>query len=147
MGTITDGADLHASLSETAQAYAIQTATFELLGGLHRVEFSAYDFTTQTRLAPLVFERALEIVAGHGTLSLLDGEPHVHLHLTVAFRDADQPHGIAVVGGHAAHASAYAVEFTLTAYDGAPVQRGHHTGTGLKLWDLPRLDRGQKDQK
>jgi len=71
MGTITDGADLHASLSETAQAYAIQTATFELLGGLHRVEFSAYDFTTQTRLAPLVFERALEIVAGHGTLSLL----------------------------------------------------------------------------
>jgi predicted DNA-binding protein with PD1-like motif len=136
MGTITDGADLHDSLAVTARTHNSQTATFEMLGGLHEVEFTAYDFAAQMHREPLIFKRALEIVSGHGTISLLDDDLHVHIHLAVSFRDAAQPHGIAVVGGHAARAVVYAVEFTLTAYDGAPARRGHHAGTGLKLWDL-----------
>jgi len=139
MGTITDGADLHVALADAARAFNVQTATFEMLGGLHEVEFSAYDFTTQTRLAPIVVRGALEIVAGHGTITLMDDALHVHVHLAVAFREASAPYGIAVVGGHAARAQAYAVEFTLTAYDGAPALRGHHAGTGLRLWDMPIL--------
>ena len=39
-----------------------------------------------------------------------------------------------------AKAVAYAVEFTLTAYDGATVHRAEHQSTGLKLWDLPLLE-------
>jgi len=139
MGIITDGADLHTALADTARAFGVQTGKLEMLGGLHEVEFSAYDFDTQTRLAPLVFRGALEIVAGHGTIALLDAALHIHLHLAVAFRDTGMPHAIAVVGGHAVRAHAYAVEFTLTAYDGAPVVRGYHAGTGLQLWDLPPL--------
>jgi len=138
MGTITDGADLHGSLAATARTHDIQTATFEMLGGLHEVEFTAYDFVAQAHRDSLIFKQAMEIVAGHGTLSLLDDALHVHVHLTVSFRDPAQPHGIAVVGGHVARAVVYAVEFTLTAYDGAPVRRGHHAATGLKLWDLQK---------
>ncbi len=139
MGTLTDGVSLHTALADAARAFSVQTATVELLGGLHEVEFSAYDFTTQTRLAPTIIRGALEIVAGHGTISLMDDQLHVHIHLAVAFRAPDSPDRISVVGGHAARAQAYAVEFTLTAYDGAPVSRGHHAQTGLHLWDLPRL--------
>ena len=139
MGTLTDGVNLHDGLAQVARQNDIQAATFEMLGGLHRVEFTAYDFTTQTRLEPLIFERAMEIVAGHGTISLLDDTLHVHIHLAVAFRDDSAAHGISVVGGHAATASAYAVEFTMTAYDGAPALRGHHEATGLRLWDMPAI--------
>ncbi len=136
MATLTDNANVHESLADIARTLNIQTATFEMLGGLHEVEFTAYNFVEQRREPPIVFKRALEIVGGHGTISLLDNKPHIHLHIVVSFRDETAPQGIVVVGGHAARALAFAVEFTLTAYDGAPVHRALDTGTGLHLWDL-----------
>jgi predicted DNA-binding protein with PD1-like motif len=136
MGTLTDRANVHEAFAEVARTLKIETAAFEMLGGLHEVEFTAYNFVEQRREPPIVFKRALEIVGGHGTISQLDNAPHVHIHLIVAYRDESAPHGIVVVGGHAARALAFAVEFTLRAYDGAPVHRAMHMGTGLQLWDL-----------
>ena len=139
MGTITDDADVHESLLEVAEKYGIQTAIFELLGGVREVEFRAFDFDSLQRKAPLHFKRALEIVAGHGTISMLDGKPHVHIHLVVAYQDPDAPNGIVVLAGHCAKATAFAIEFTLTEYEGNLVHRAKHEGTGLMLWDLPKL--------
>lgn len=140
MGTLTDEADVHAALVEVAIHHHIQTATFDLLGGLHEVEFRAFDFNSQQRQAPLRLQRPLEIVAGHGTIALLEGNPQVHLHLVVAYQDAAAtPHPIIVLAGHASRAIAFAIEFTLTAYDGHPVHRARHSGTGLMLWDLPQM--------
>ncbi|MEQ8673005.1 MAG: DNA-binding protein [Aggregatilineales bacterium] len=139
MGTLTDKAELHPAFVKVAQEMDIQTATFEMLGGLHEVEFSAYDFVKQVHQEPIIVSRAMEIVAGHGTISLLDGAPHVHMHLAVAFRDGNAPQDIRVVGGHAARAVAFAVEFTLTAYDGSPAERAPHPSTGLRLWNFPRI--------
>lgn len=141
MGTLTGGVEVHPALIEVARAQAIHTATFELLGGLTEVEFRSFDFEGQKRKPPITFTRPMEIVSGHGTLSLLDGEPNVHLHLAVAFGDTDTPHGISVVGGHVTRAVAHALEFTLTAYEGAPVHRKLDEGTGLMLWKLPELKR------
>lgn len=138
-GTLTHGAEVHSSLAAVAHPLNVTAGTFDLLGGLTEAEFSEYDFVTHTRKSPLTFRRALEVVSGQGTLSWLEGEPFVHLHLVCAFRDETQPHGIALVGGHCARALAFAVEFTLTAYDGLPLQRALHAGTGLKLWDVPEL--------
>jgi len=139
MGTITADADIHLALADVAEKHRIQTATFNLLGGLRQIEFRAFDFDSQQRKAPLRFQRALEIVSGHGTIALLDGKPHIHMHLAVAYQDAESPTGIVVVAGHAAKAIAFAVEFTLNAYDGAPVHRTLDEGSGLMLWDLPKL--------
>jgi len=134
MGTFTGGVNVHKALAETAVSRQITTATFELLGGLHEATFTAYDFEKQKRLEPIVLKRQLEIVSGHGTISLLDKEPHIHIHMSVSFRDKAYPHGIGMVGGHIAQATAFAVEFTLTAYDGEPMHRELHKLTGLKLW-------------
>ena len=139
MGTITDDANVHEALIEVAEKQKIQTATFELLGGLREVEFRAFDFDSQQRKAPLHYKRALEIVAGHGTIAMLDGKPHVHLHLAVAYQDSEAPNGIVVLAGHCAKATAFAIEFTLTAYEGNPVHRAKHEATGLMLWDLLKL--------
>lgn len=139
MGTLTDNADVHASLIEVAEKHSIQTATFELLGGLREVEFRAFDFDSQQRKAPLHFKRALEIVAGHGTIAMLDNKPNIHLHLAVAYQEASAPNGIIVLAGHVTKAIAFAIEFTLNAYEGNPVHRSLDTGTGLMLWNLPKL--------
>ena len=137
MGTLTNGEAIHASFAKIANAEKIHAATFEMLGGLTEVEFTEYDFINKTRKPPLVFARPLEILSGQGTISRLNDEPHVHMHLTLSFRDESAPNGIAIIRGHAARAIAFAVEFTLTVYVGVPVNRAMHDGTGLQLWDLP----------
>jgi predicted DNA-binding protein with PD1-like motif len=139
MGTITQDADVHASLVKVAEKHGIQAATFDLLGGLREVEFRAFDFESQQRKPPLYFKRALEIMAGHGTIAMLDNKPHVHFHLAVAYQDPSAPNGIVVLAGHCAKAIAFAIEFTLTAYDGNPVHRALEKETGLVLWNLPKL--------
>lgn len=138
-GTLTGGENLHAAFAAIAQTHWIKAATIEMLGGLSEVEFTEYDFVAQTRRPALRFERAMEIVNGHGTVSLLEGKPHVHIHLALSFRDGDAPHGITVIGGHCAAARAFAVEFVLTAYDGAPVSRGLDAATGLQLWQVGEI--------
>ncbi len=140
MGRIIDQADLHDALAEIARQHHIHTATFELLGGLHQVTFTAYDFERQERLPPLTFRRPMEILSGHGTISQLDEQPHIHTHLTVSFRDENAPHGIAVVGGHAAKATVFAIEFTLTSYDGTPMRRALEESIGLALWNPEMID-------
>ena len=134
MGTLTGGVAVHAALADLARQHSVQTAVFQLLGGLHAATFTAYDFVNQVRLPPIELQRPLEIVSGHGTISLLDGQPHVHLHLSVTFRDDAYPHGSGMVGGHVAAASAFAIEYTLTAYDGVAMQRQLDAETGLLLW-------------
>jgi predicted DNA-binding protein with PD1-like motif len=137
MGTLTGGVDLHASLENIMHTLQGASATFDLLGGLTEAEFTAYDFTTQTRHAPLRVTGAFEIVAGHGTIAWLDESPHVHTHLLLTARDESAPNSVRVIGGHCARATVYAVEFTLTVYDGERVTRQADPSTGLKLWHLP----------
>ncbi len=140
MGTLTDEEYIHDALVKIARKENIQAATFELLGGITSVELSEYNFQTRQRNPSLFYFRPMEIISGHGTISMLDGEPYVHVHLTLSYQDEDaNDAGIVVIGGHASKAKAFAVEFTLTAYDGVPVHRKMHEGTGLKLWDLPKL--------
>ena len=138
-GTLTGGESLHEAFTAIVQQHGIKAATIEMLGGLSAVEFTEYDFVAQTRRPALRFERAMEIVNGHATVSFLGGKPHVHMHLALSFRDPDAPHGISVVGGHCASARAFAVEFVLTAYDGAPVSRGLDAATGLQLWQVGEI--------
>lgn len=140
MGTFTNGENIHQAFAKIADAENIHAATFEMLGGLTEVEFTEYDFINKIRKPPLAFNRPLEIISGHGTISRLENEAHVHIHLTLSFRDESAPNGITVIGGHASRAIAFAVEFTLTAYDGIRVNRKIHESTGLNLWDLPDFE-------
>src|SRR5690606_24551485 len=85
MGTLTNGEAIHDSFAKIALAQNIYAATFEMLGGLTEVEFTEYDFINKMRKPPLVFARPLEIISGHGTISRLNDEPHIHTHLTLSF--------------------------------------------------------------
>lgn len=140
MGTLTQGEALHQAFATLAQSLNITAATFDLLGGLTEVEFTAFDFVAKTRLPAITHTGAMEIVAGHGTISLLENQPHIHTHLCVAYRDTNTPSGIVTLAGHAARAVAFAVEFTLTVYEGAAVHRAYDSATGLNLWHLPPLE-------
>lgn len=138
-GTLTGGQSVHHALAGLMHQLNITSGTVDMLGGLLEVELTSYDFVRQVRRAPLVLSQPLEIVAGHGTLSWLDDQPHVHLHLALSYADEAAPHGLAMIGGHAARALAFAVEFTLWAHAGPPVRRAPHLLTGLSLWHFPSV--------
>lgn len=141
MCVLTDAAMLHDSLVEIALRHGIHTASFDLLGGLHHVELATYDFATRQRLNPVAYTGFLEVLAGHGTVALLDGKPSAHIHAVISYRDAsNQP--ATIIGGHVVSASAFALEITLHAYDGEPVTRTMDPGSGLMLWDLPPVQNG-----
>jgi predicted DNA-binding protein with PD1-like motif len=139
MGTLTDGVLLHDSLKAVARKHLIDTATFDLLGGLREATFTPCEFASHTASDPLIIAQPLEIVAGHGTISLMDDDLHVHCHVSASVRNADALYGIAMVGGHVTRAICTVVEFTLTVYDGAPLERITDDTTGLKLWDVPDI--------
>lgn len=135
MGVLTGGVLLHDALASAAREVGARTASFDLLGGLTEADLTAYDFTTQARLPAVTLRGALEICAGHGTISLMpDGALHVHTHLMLGWRADEVLH---TAGGHCARAVVYAVEFTLCVYDGAPMRRTLHPPTGLMLWGAP----------
>ncbi len=134
MGVLTGGVDIHETLAGLAARHHIQAATFDLLGGLHSVSLRGIDFATGQRGDALTIEGTLEVTAGHGTISLLDGQPYVHLHTVIAYRDSQHPGQVQVVAGHVSASAAFAIEVTITAYDGSPVERGLHPATGLMLW-------------
>jgi predicted DNA-binding protein with PD1-like motif len=136
MGVLRTGGDLLSGLASEARAQKVSTATVELLGGLTQLELRSYNFDTQSRGDPVVLSGQIEVVAGHGTISQLDDELHVHLHLVVSAA-ASQSEASQLYGGHVIRAEVFAIEFTMTAYDGEPVVRAPDPATGLNLWDIP----------
>jgi uncharacterized protein len=71
----------------------------------------------------------VEICAGLGNVSLRDGKPFIHLHLTVSGKEA------AAVGGHAMEGCrAYVVEAYLRKLGGPAPVRQEVQGMTLKVW-------------
>ncbi|HRE46236.1 MAG TPA: DUF296 domain-containing protein [Aggregatilineales bacterium] len=140
MGTLTAGVELIAALSELARALDVRAGTCDLLGGLTGITFTSFDMARQTRYPPLTLTDGFEIAAGHTTISRLNNAPHIHTHLLVTYRDPSAPNNTAYVGGHVVQAAVFAVEYTLTVYDGVGIERRPHAASGLALWDVPPLD-------
>jgi predicted DNA-binding protein with PD1-like motif len=98
------------------------------LGAVERASLRYYD---QQALAyrDFTIDEPLEVVAAVGNVSLLDGEPFLHLHAALAAADGRG------YGGHVHSGTvAFALEATVTVLDGEPPVRRHDAATGLTLW-------------
>ncbi len=134
MGSILNE-ELHPVFARLMTELNIRAGSVQFIGGLTDVEFRSWDILSKTRRPPVTFSGALEVVSSQGHLSYQDGAPHIHLHATVTV-----PHsGIWVAGGHVQRAMAFAVEFTMWAYDGGELVRRYDPQTGLNIWDQPEL--------
>jgi hypothetical protein len=105
----------------------IQAATIQVIGGLEQATVGYYD-PEGDRYLPITTGH-VEITAGLGNLSVRDGEPFIHLHLTLGHRDGS------CVGGHAMDGCrAYVVEAYLRRLDGPAPVRQQVPGMHLKVW-------------
>lgn len=128
MGRLIRGDDLLERLTEICVAEGVRTGRLEAIGAVEKARLAYYD---QRAGEYQFFELAtpLEITKLSGNVSLKDGQPMVHAHVTLADRDGR------AFGGHLAPGTVvFACEFVVEVFDGPDFVRGFDEQTGLPLW-------------
>ncbi len=122
------GEDLYDGITEFVRERGILAAAVNCLGALTRASLRYYH-QEERRYVDFDLERHLEVVAGVGNVSMLDGDPFLHLH--VALADADGK----AYGGHVnVGCEVFALEATIWELAGDPPVREPDDCTGLTLW-------------
>jgi len=128
MGRLQRGDDLLGALTERAKAAGVRAGRLQALGAVEKARVGFYDqeaFEYQF----LDLGEPLEILALLGNVSLRDGEPMVHAHVTLG--DA---RGKAFGGHLVPGTTVFACEFTIEILEGAEFHRARDEATGLPLW-------------
>ncbi len=121
------GEDLMEGLNAAVDALGIQAGTLQVIGGLEEAVIGYFDRAAGEYVNHQTGH--VEICAGLGNVSLKDGKPFIHLHLTLSGKESG------AVGGHAMEGCrAYVVEAYVRKLGGEPPVRQDVEGMTLKVW-------------
>jgi predicted DNA-binding protein with PD1-like motif len=122
------GSDLLKGLQAYVQERSINLAWFSGLGAVSRATLRYYDQIKKEWL-DLDLDRRLEVASMSGNVSLLNGEPIVHVHAVLADEEGR------CYGGHLAdNTLVFNLEILLQTLSGPAVTRKMDTQTGLTIW-------------
>ncbi|MFN2387694.1 MAG: PPC domain-containing DNA-binding protein [Thermoanaerobaculia bacterium] len=121
------GEDLHASVLELAEREGITGGAVTALGAVRDVVLGYYDLERRDYARTSV-PGEVELASAVGTLSRLDGKPHLHLHAVLSDRECR------TYGGHLFSAKATATVELFVRVADAPIERTPDEATGLSLW-------------
>ena len=123
------GSDLLRELNDFVHAQGINLAWFSGLGAVSRATIRYYDQVRQDWV-DIEHDRRLEVAGMLGNVSLLDGEPIVHAHITLADGQGR------CFGGHLGpNTLVFNMEILLTSLSaGKSVVRKMDAQTGLTVW-------------
>ncbi len=128
IGRIPFRSDLLESVQQFAVNENIKCARVEIIGAVEKAVISYYNQDSRV-YEDIEFDQHLEIVSCLGNLSLRDGEPAAHLHVTLG----DSEGGLK--GGHLQKGTrVFAGEFVIEEIIGPDLQRQHDPETDLPLW-------------
>ena len=130
MGKLSYGADLLQELTDICQKEQIQLGRVRAIGAVRRARLAYYDQEIH-EYQFFVIDQPLEITDLTGNVSLKDGAPFVHAHITLADKQGR------TYGGHLAPGTeVFACEVILETLDGPAFERALDQQTGLSLWAL-----------
>ncbi len=131
MGRLDKGADLLKALEDFCQQQNITLGEVRALGAVTRARVGYYDQAARV-YTYLEFAQPLEILALVGNISVKDGKPMVHAHVTLG--DAQGR----ALGGHLAEGTeVFACEFAIYEYTtDRELARQPDEATGLWLWPM-----------
>ncbi len=125
------GDDLIESLEKFAGIEKVQSASFQGLGSLQRARIGHFDFHNTHQYEFHEYHEDLEILSAIGNITMLDGKPLVHVHLSLSRRDCAQ------IGGHADKGCIVnLLEIQLTKMKTA-FQRKRDARLGLNVIEIP----------
>ena len=130
IGRLTHGGDLLEEISNICLKENIQLGWFEALGAVKRARLAFYNQATH-EYEFFVIDQPLEITKLAGDVSLKDGHPFIHAHITLSDKAGK------AYGGHLAPGTViFACEFKLEVFDGPGIKRDFDEATGLPLWKM-----------
>jgi len=128
VGRLSHGADLLEELTRLCSDNRISFGRVEAIGAVQRARVGFYT-QSEREYEFTSIDRPLEILNLTGNVSLKDGVPMVHAHITLEDRDGR------VYGGHLAPGTVvFACEYMLQRIGGAAYVRDFDEETGLALW-------------
>ncbi|MBN1457525.1 MAG: DNA-binding protein [Sedimentisphaerales bacterium] len=130
MGKLEHDKDLLGELTKICLDNNIKLGKVEVLGAVKKTRIGYYDQDNK-QYSFIEMNEHLEITGLVGNVSLKNGKPIVHAHITLADKDGN------AFGGHLAEGTiVFACEFYLTSLDGPEYERGYDKTTGLPLWQM-----------
>jgi len=122
------GSDLLRELQKYVLAKNINLAWLSGVGAVSHANIRYYDQPKQEWI-DLQFDKRLEVAGMWGNVSLLNGEPIVHVHIVLADEEGR------CYGGHLADGTVvFNLEILMTTLSGPPVIRKMDAETGLTIW-------------
>lgn len=130
MGKLSHGGDLLEEITEFCRRENIRLGRVEALGAVKRANLGFYNQQTH-EYKSFMIDQPLEITKLVGNISLRDGNPVVHAHITLSDKTWK------AYGGHLMPGTeVFACEFILEVFDGPMFNRAPDEETGLPLWTL-----------
>lgn len=128
MGKLSYGSDLLEELTGICKKENITLGRVEALGAVQKARLAYYDQDNK-EYQFFTLDKHLEILKLIGNISLKDGEPIVHAHVTLADNEGK------AFGGHLAQGTViFACEVIVEVFEGEKLERGLDEETGLPLW-------------
>jgi uncharacterized protein len=122
------GSDMLRSLNEAAAELGIKAGTVQAIGAVGELAV-AYFVQERKQYHDIRFPEHLEIGSALGNVSLKDGAPFVHMHVTATRIDGT------TVGGHLTEGTkVFLIEAYFRALDGPPPVREQDDEIGLPVW-------------
>jgi len=123
------GSDLLGGLNAAAAELGFDAATVQIVGAVRSLAVVYFDQATKKYDEPHRFDTGMEISGGIGNVSLKDGKPFVHIHVTGADRE-----GRAYAGHLVEGSEVYMIEAYFRVFDGAAPVRELDEEVGLPVW-------------
>ena len=129
-GRLGFGSDLLDELTAICRREEIRCGWVTAIGAVRKARVAFYD-QARREYGHREFSQPLEIAVLTGNVSIKDGAPFIHAHVTLANEAG------ATVGGHLAQGTVvFACEFRLEIFDGPELKRTPDPETGLGLWNI-----------
>ncbi len=126
------GDEVIESLEKFAESEHVQSASFDGLGSLQHARIGHFDFQNTHKYEFHDYHEDLEVLSAIGNITLLNGKPLVHIHLSLSRRDCSQ------LGGHADRGCVVnLLEIQLTKME-TVFHRKKDAKLGLNLIDIPK---------
>ncbi|MHC4871471.1 MAG: PPC domain-containing DNA-binding protein [Planctomycetota bacterium] len=121
--------DILEELTSVCKEKNIKLGKVQLIGAVTKARVGYY-YQDSREYKFIDFDKHMEILSLTGNISLKDGEPIIHAHITFMDEDGN------AVGGHLAPGTiAFAGEFIIDEFEGPDLNRGIDEQTGLPLWN------------
>ena len=127
-GRLPRGEDLLESMTRFVKELDIEAGHIQVLGAVRNATIGYFNQDT-TEYEYIDFNKPMEILHCAGNISLLDGEPMIHAHITLSDEDGK------AYGGHLSeNTEIYVAEVILKEFVGEPKERFIDEESGLTLW-------------